>query len=248
MASKLHRFIRDPSRHLARKIHPLLGGPHRFFLQSRMDIDPRSIWHNPQFPHGFLIPEGRRIMDLKWWDTVRRDMLVLLLRDVIVRRVRGDFAELGVYQGLTARLIHQYAPERTLHLFDTFSGFDEGEIEEPIQSGGFADTSVKAVMRTIEPRGNVIVHAGRFPATVTPEIERTEFAFVHLDADLFEPTMAGLEFFYPRVPAGGVIVMHDYNAWPGARRAVEEFFAGKREFPIPMPDKAGSAVIVKIAW
>jgi O-methyltransferase len=102
-------------------------------------------------------------------------------------------------------------------------------------------------MRTIEPRGNVIAHAGRFPATITPEIERIEFAFVHLDADLFEPTMAGLEFFYPRVPAGGVIVIHDYNAWPGARRAVDEFCAGKRVFPIPMPDKSGSAVIAKTA-
>ncbi len=247
MASKLHKFIRDPSRHLARKIHPLFGGPHRFFLQSLMDIDPRSIWHNPQVPHGFLIPEGRRIADLHWWDRVRRDMLVLLLRDVIVRQVRGDFAELGVYRGLTARLIHQYAPERTLHLFDTFSGFDESDVEEPSQSGSFGDTSVKAVMRTIEPRGKVIVHAGRFPATITPEIELIEFAFVHLDADLFEPTMTGLKFFYPRVPAGGVIVVHDYNAWPGARRAVDEFFADKREFPIPMPDKSGSAVIVKAA-
>jgi len=247
MPSKLHRFIRDPLRHLARKFHPLLGGPRRFFLQSFMDIDPRSIWHNPQFPHGFLIPEGRRIMELHWWDTVRRDMLVLLLRDVIVRQVPGDFAELGVYQGLTARLIHHYAPERTLHLFDTFSGFDKNEIEDPGQSGQFADTSVDAVIRTVEPRGNVIVHAGRFPASVTPQIERLEFAFVHLDADLFEPTMAGLDFFYPRLPAGGVIVIHDYNAWPGARRAVDEFFVGKRECPIPMPDKSGSAVIVKAA-
>ena len=247
MASKLNKFIRDPSRHLARKIHPLLGGPHRFFVQSRMDIDPRSIWHNPEFPHGFLVPQGRRITDLHWWDTVRRDMLVLLLRDVIIRQVPGDFAELGVYRGLTARLIHQYAPERTLHLFDTFSGFDEGDIEEPTQLGHFSDTSVRVVLSTIEPHGNVIVHAGRFPATVTHEIEQTEFAFVHLDADLFEPTMAGLEFFYPRVPSGGVIVIHDYNAWPGPRRAVEEFFSGRRDFPIPMPDKAGSAVIVKAA-
>ena len=57
-------------------------------------------------------------------DTVRRDMLVLLLRDLIERRVPGDMAELGVYKGLTARLIHHYAPERTLHLYDTFQGFD----------------------------------------------------------------------------------------------------------------------------
>ena len=95
-----------------------------------MDIDPRSIWHDPDFvaaTGGFLIPEDRvdrRICSLEAWDNVRRDMLVLLMRSVIARRVEGDFAELGVYQGGSARLIHHYAPERVLHLFDTFSGFD----------------------------------------------------------------------------------------------------------------------------
>jgi hypothetical protein len=67
--------------------------------------------------------EGRRIYNLDAHDNTRRDMLVLLLRTLIDRKVPGAFAELGVYKGLTARLIHHYAPERTLHLFDTFEGF-----------------------------------------------------------------------------------------------------------------------------
>jgi O-methyltransferase len=249
MRSKLGKLLRDPGRYLGR-IHPFLAGPRRFFLQSEMDISPRSIWHNPEFvtaTGGFMIPEDwveRRISRLDAWDHVRRDMLVLLMRTVIVRQVSGDFAELGVYKGDTARLFHHYAPERRLHLFDTFSGFVPTEIEAAQQAKQFSDTSVEAVVRKIAPRNdNVVVYEGRFPETAAHA--PGEFAFVHLDADLFEPINAGLEFFYPRLSPGGIIVIHDYNAWPGARRAVDQFFASRREVPIPMPDKSGSAVVVK---
>jgi O-methyltransferase len=55
--------------------------------------------------------------------------------------------------------------------------------------------------------------------------------------------MAGLQYFYPRMERGGFILVHDFNAWLGARGAVMEFFSGKPELPIPMPDKSGSALI-----
>jgi O-methyltransferase len=249
MLSKLKKLMRDPGLYLAR-IHPFPAGPRRFFLQSEMDISPRSIWHNREFATatgGFMIPEDRverRICQLEAWDHVRRDMLVLLMRSVLIRQIDGDFAELGVYQGVTARLIHHYAPDRRLHLFDTFSGFDPREIEDSSQAGQFSETSVEAVMRKIAPRNeNVTVHAGRFPETASQAPGK--FAFVHLDADLFDPISAGLEFFHPRLAVGGIIVVHDYNAWPGARRAVDQFFTNRAEVPIAMPDKSGSAVIVK---
>jgi hypothetical protein len=256
MLATIKKLARDPRHYLAR-LHPLLAGPRGFFLQSEMDISPRSIRHNPQFASdtgGFLIPADRierRICALEACDHVRRDMMVLLMRSVLIRRIDGDFAELGVYRGVTARLIHHYAPDRRLHLFDTFSGFDGRELDTTSHAGLFSDTSIETVMRNIAPRSeNVIVHAGRFPETtaahaIFQDNAPGKFAFVHLDADLFEPTDAGLEFFYPRMTAGGVIVVHDYNAWMGARRAVDRFFASRPEVPVAMPDRCGSAVIIK---
>jgi hypothetical protein len=44
---------------------------------------------------------------------------------------------------------------------------------------------------------------------------------------------------------GGIIIVHDYNAWIGARQAVDDFFFDKSEIPVPMPDKSGSVLIVK---
>jgi len=50
---------------------------------------------------------------------------------------------------------------------------------------------------------------------------------VHVDVDLFEPTAARLEFFYPRLVSGGMIVCDDYGftTCPGARKACDDFCA-----------------------
>ena len=228
-------------------------------LQSQMDIHPESLWHNPEFVRstgGFLpCPDSgeRSIEDGSPWDSVRRDMLVLLMRDIEMRGVQGALAEVGVYRGETARIIHHYLPDRTLHLFDTFAGFDQRDIDGESEATGagvpeglFGDTSLEGVRQRVGPRNaNVEFHPGRFPDSFPESLREGPFAFVHLDADLYEPTKAGLEVFYPLMSPGGYVVVHDYNAWPGARRATDEYFANRTVVPVPMPDKNGSAVIAK---
>jgi hypothetical protein len=89
-----------------------------FFLQGQMDIHPKSRWHRVDFVArngGFFRnddPVARRIEPFHAYDLVRRDMLVLLVRSLLERQIAGDFAELGVYKGMTARLLHHYAPAR----------------------------------------------------------------------------------------------------------------------------------------
>ena len=234
--------------------------PSGFYLQGKMDIDPRSWWHNPDFLAvygGYRVPgdtAARQLFEADPWDYTRRDMLLLLLRSLVERNVAGDLAELGVYRGGTARLIHHYLPERKLYLFDTFSGFDKRDVQSEetttglkTNAGNFSDTSVPMVLANIAPRNdNVQAFPGYFPQSAPLFLRERSFAFVHLDADLYEPTMAGLEFFYERVTPGGFILVHDFNSWPGARRAVMEFFKDRLEIPIPMPDKSGSALITKL--
>ena len=260
MASAISKLVHDPARYVPQVGRVTLQRFCRlfqnrsFFLQGQMDIHPNSRWPAAcRNDTGGFSPRGesRRIHNLEPWDNTRRDMLVLLLRTVITQGVPGALAELGVYRGLTARLIHHYAPERPLHLFDTFEGFTARSSAAELRSAGsspsqYADTSLGAVVRFVaQQNGNVHFHKGYFPDSIPAPLRSEEFAFVHLDADLYEPITEGLKFFYPRVPARGIIAVHDYNAWPGARRAVDEFFRDKPELPLPMPDKSGSAVIVK---
>lgn len=265
MLTKAKKLISDPGKYANLGLRMVweraacLFQSRSFFLQGQMNIHPRSGWHSPEFIErtGGFFPRGRgvgrRICNLEAHDNTRRDMLILLLRTLTERNVDGDMAEVGVYKGYTSRLLHHYAPERKLHLFDTFQGFGERSTAKEKEHVGFDvrakhfhDTSLDLVKRNIAPRNdNLTFYVGYFPDTVTEDLEARTFAFVHLDADLYEPTIEGLRFFYPRTAVGGFLVVHDYNAWPGARQAVDEFFEGRPEVPIPMPDKSGSALITK---
>lgn len=166
-------------------------------------------------------------------------------------KIPGDFAEAGVYKGESARLIHHMDPGRVFHLFDTFTGFAErdllnetGEAAE-YTTKNFADTDVTTVLKKIGGNDNIILHPGYFPDSVNGLANET-FALVNLDLDLYVPTKAALEFFYPRLSHGGVIIIHDYNPkWEGICKAVDEFMVGKPESLVVIPDTDGTCMIVK---
>jgi len=54
-------------------------------------------------------------------------------------------------------------------------------------------------------------------------------SLLHLDCDLYEPTLAALEAFYPRVVTGGVVLFDEYALpeFPGESQALDEYFRGK---------------------
>jgi O-methyltransferase len=163
--------------------------------------------------------------------------------------VPGAFAEVGVYQGETANIIHAMDPSRTFHLFDTFKGFDsrdlEGETKPENEDIDFSDTDAEAVRELMGGGEEIVFHAGYFPET-TKNLAEQSFAFVHLDADLYPPTMAALKYFYPRLSPGGIIIIHDYNHnWQGVRKALEEFMPAIPETLVEIPDWQGSAMIVR---
>ena len=176
-------------------------------------------------------------------DRVRYGTLALALQTIERERVSGDLAELGVWRGATSTFLHSQMPQRTLYLFDTFAGFPgEGDAD-----GRFRDTSVDAVRRRIGDNSNVVFRVGTFPET-TRGMESERFAFVLLDADKYAPTLAGLEFFYPRMTRGGYMFIHDYNSPEserGVSRAVNEFLQGKPERVVEIPDIWGTVLFRK---
>ncbi len=54
-------------------------------------------------------------------------------------------------------------------------------------------------------------------------------SLLHLDMDLYEPTLAALKAFWPRMLTGAVVLLDEYaiREWPGESEALEEFFEGK---------------------
>lgn len=184
-------------------------------------------------------------------DRVRFYNLWFQVEQLKKNSIPGAFAELGVYHGETAKAIHQMDEKRKLYLFETFEGFNEADLSKETQTDNrfttkmFADTSLEKVQKFINGNENVIFKPGLFPETASG-LENEKFALVHLDADLYAPTLAALKFFYPRLFNGGVIIIHDYNHnWDGIPKAVAEFITTIPESLIELPDWQGSAMIVK---
>lgn len=197
-----------------------------------------------------LISGELRKLEKKYRDEVRFYNFWFQIERLKKEKVKGDFAELGVYKGDSAHLINLMDPEKTFHLFDTFHGFKEEDLQ--LETGkaatystrDFADTSVEKVMQRLSSE-KFVFHPGYFPETAI-EAENITFALVNMDADLYQPTKSGLAFFYPRLSPGGVIIIHDYNPdWPGIMKAVDEFSTTIPESIVVLADQDSSVMIVK---
>lgn len=168
--------------------------------------------------------------------------------------LKGVWVECGVYKGGTAmmlaKLIHESSISTTLHLFDTFKGMPETDPAVDIhKEGDFSDLIFEEVKDRIVAvcSGGMAVafHRGYIPDTFNNcNIERISFA--HIDVDIFKSVNDCCSFIYPRLVPGGILIFDDYGfpTCPGARRAVDYYFAEKPEVPLVLP--SGQALVIKV--
>lgn len=190
-----------------------------------------------------LVAKGRKTL-------VSRDRLWVLMQ--LARQAQaldGEYWEAGVYQGGTASLLHAIIRnnrERSmLRLFDTFSGMPETDSSiDKHSAGDFADTSIEAVKQVVGEAPYIDYRRGVVPETFTG-LESARVAFAHIDLDIYPAILAACEFIYPRLAAGGFMIFDDYgfHSCPGARKAVDEFFADTAVVPLSLP--TGQAIVFK---
>jgi O-methyltransferase len=156
----------------------------------------------------------------------------------------GEFAEVGCFQGASTKLICEAKGEKTFHVFDTFEGLPKSSApDRAIHNENQYSCSLESVQTYLSGYKNVQFHKGRFPETAGP-INDLKFSFVHCDVDLYESTLGCLQFFYPRLLPGGVLLSHDYSVLAGVKTAFREFLADKPEKPIELPST--QCMIIKL--
>lgn len=177
----------------------------------------------------------------------RCHVLYTLLKQAI--HVEGDIWECGVYKGGTAamfaKILRHAGPWKKLFLFDTFEGMPETDADRDIhRKGDFSDTSLESVARYVGEPDLCVFRKGFIPRTFDG-LEAAKLAFAHIDVDIYRSILDCLEFIWPRLSFGGFIVFDDYGfpTCPGARLAVDEFFANKATCPLCLP--TGQAVVFK---
>jgi O-methyltransferase len=182
-------------------------------------------------------------------DPVRYATIALALRRIDAEKINGDIAELGVWKGKLSVFLHKIS-SRDVYLFDTFEGFDKRDVANAHarDAARFRDTSLAQVSKLFDGSPRVHLIPGWFPDTAVAVLQN-RFSMVMLDFDLYDPTKAALEFFYPRVNRGGYIFLHDFNSpeSDGAiSRAVRDFMYDKPERVIEIPDAWGSVMFRKV--
>lgn len=204
--------------------------------------DHLAWWRNREW----LKPYAKFIEDDRLLD--RRFTLIEWARSV--KGLAGSTAECGVLRGTGSALICKTL-EGTYtggarHLgFDSFEGLPEPRAEDRVTAKdgpkvlewkqGHLATPKEIAAATLKEFDFCELHQGWIPDCLTPARDR-RFRLVHIDVDLYEPTLQCLDFFYPRMVQGGVFFFDDYGSMscPGARQAIDEFFAGKPEAIVEM--------------
>jgi len=71
-------------------------------------------------------------------------------------------------------------------------------------------------------------------------------AFAHVDVDWYDPVKTCLERVFPRLVAGGSIILDDYHDWGGCRKATDEYLR-QVVGQFSLDDSAGSMRITRTA-
>lgn len=161
----------------------------------------------------------------------------------------GDIVELGVGPGrfmvYCGSWVNKNAPQKTYWGYDTFAGFPSIHEKDReglaphraarVNVGVYSFYGRKRIEKLAAHFGlkNVKFIEGDLAKTVY-EQRPEQISFLYIDCDLYEGYIAGLDALYDRVVPGGIILFDEYEwveEWPGARRAVDEFFRNKPEKP-----------------
>jgi O-methyltransferase len=208
--------------------------------------------YRPLFSPWEGLPEFQPYFDLVRPHTLvspdRCWMLLHLMRHALA--LPGDFAEFGVFRGgtalLAAEVLREAGDPRAMHLFDSFAGMPETSTGEAFSAGDFDRTSEQSVRALIAPAGvDAQFHVGFIPDTF-PAANVSTLAFAHVDVDLYQSVLDCVEFAYPRLVPGGIMIFDDYGfpSCTRSREAADLAFADRREKPIYLP--TGQALVIKL--
>jgi O-methyltransferase len=169
-------------------------------------------------------------------------MFALYMASKYVARndITGDIVECGVWKGgssmlcaLTLKLMQE--TQRKLYLYDTFEGMTEptekdvnykGEKAVKEEFNKWCSIPLGYVWRDMVSTGypyqNFVFVKGKVEDTIPRNIPE-KIALLRLDTDFYESTYHEMVHLFPRLVAGGVLIIDDYGHFKGAREAVDKY-------------------------
>lgn len=161
--------------------------------------------------------------------------------------IAGDVVECGVFKGASLSRFIKFRSllsncwSKRIIAFDIFGEFPEATFEADkalrekfVGAAGTRSISLEEMTALLDELGlnqNIELVKGDILETVPAYVAahpELRISLIHVDVDLLEPTAACLQHLYPHVSRGGIVILDDYGAFPGANKAIDEFFADQR--------------------
>jgi len=128
----------------------------------------------------------------------------------------------------------------SMHLYDSWMPMQEEYLlpSEKLLAGEYKNLDINRVKKNLnEFSSNITFHQGFIPDSLNLLPAPKSISYVHIDLNSAAPTLAALEFFYPRLLKGGVIVFDDYG-WQGyedTQKVINNFLSQKPGVLMPLP-------------
>jgi len=178
--------------------------------------------------------------------------LIQAVRYIVQARIPGAMVECGVWRGgsmmAVAHTLKRLGQDQVnLYLFDTYAGMPK-PAEVDVDCTGqpallqFAatqqgeDSSAWCYAPLAEVRQNMASTGydlnrvkfikGKVEETI-PDAAPAQISLLRLDTDWYASTKHELTHLFPRLSAGGVLIVDDYGYWRGSRKAVDEYLAAQ---------------------
>ena len=205
----------------------------------------------------YRTPVLRRLMAPKYRYKIDPGELCAMIE--LIKATRGSgaaIAEVGVAKGETSVFLLEHlattGDERSLHLFDTFSGFTTNSIDYEVNNRGMSRSHYDAFRygdeeifeENLTALGYKKFQITKGDAAAFDWSQLGPIGAVLLDIDLYQPTIKVMESVFPHLVPGGGIVVDDCLAntpWDGSLQAYEEFI-GRHNLPFERVGKKGAVV------
>ena len=191
---------------------------------------------------------------------IRFNYIIQLAQHILKKKKIYNFAECGCWKGhssfIIAKLISRSKKKIKFNIFDSFEGlssvtkFDKELNKLDSKEKKYIKNQFSSEENFI--KNNVLkeypfckIYKGWIPYRFN-EVKNQKFSFVHIDVDLYKPTLESLKFFFPRLVKGGIIICDDYNSkiFDGAKKAWDKYFKYK-EFSYFIQNPIGGCFLIK---
>lgn len=185
------------------------------------------------------------------------EFLVSAIKYVKKNKIRGDYAETGIWKGGLSILsfltfMNKDKKKMNFFLFDTFEGMPKPSKYDKKINKDLSQVFDKWKKKTKTPEGwnlspidevkkNIIKLCGKKSLNnfifIKGKVENTlkikknlpkKICLLRLDTDFYKSTKAELNYLFNRVSKGGIIIFDDYSNWLGAKKAIDDFLKNKK--------------------